>query len=102
MFRSLFSRSTRSKLAHILAGRPLIIDVRTPEEFHQGHVTGSVNIPLEKLRDEMKNLDKRQPIVTCCRSGIRSASAAALLTSNGFMASNGGTWQSVERQMPAS
>ncbi len=99
MLRSLFGLGKKTDIAHILAGGALIVDVRTADEYRQGHVSGSINIPLDTLRNEMRNLDKRQPIVTCCRSGMRSASAAALLTSNGFMATNGGSWQNVEAQV---
>ncbi len=100
MLRSLFGLGKKTALAQILAGGALIIDVRTPEEYRQGHVPGSMNIPLEILQGEMKNLDKRRPIITCCRSGMRSASAALLLTNNGFMARNGGAWEGVERHIP--
>lgn len=99
MFRSLFGLGKKTTLVQILASGALIIDVRTPEEFRQGHVQGSMNIPLDTMQAELKNLDKRRPIITCCRSGMRSGSAASLLTANGFMAHNGGSWQSVERHV---
>ena len=99
MLRSLFGLGKKTALAQILAGGALIIDVRTPEEYRQGHVQGSLNIPLDNLKGELKNLDKRRPIITCCRSGVRSASAASLLTDHGFMAHNGGSWQSIERHV---
>lgn len=84
----------------MLADGALILDVRTPAEFREGHALDAVNIPLDGLQGELKRLDKRRPIVTCCRSGMRSASAAALLVRSGFMAHNGGTWQHVEQQRP--
>lgn len=99
MLRSLFGLGKKTDLTSILSSGALIIDVRTPEEYRQGHVEGSMNIPLDILKREMKNLDKRRPIITCCRSGMRSASAASMLTGNGFMAHNGGSWQSVERHV---
>lgn len=84
----------------MLSGGALVLDVRTPQEFREGHVPGAVNIPLDSLQAEMRTLDKRKPIITCCRSGMRSASAAALLTSNGFMAHNGGSWVSLGKHLP--
>ena len=92
MLRSILGLGKKHQLAHILSGGAIILDVREPDEFRAGHVDASVNIPLDALAGEMKNLDKRRPIVTCCRSGARSATAAAFLTRNGFMAHNGGAW----------
>lgn len=100
MLGSLLGFRKRVDIAHMLAGGALILDVRTPAEFREGHALDAVNIPLDSLPSELGRLDKRRPIVTCCRSGIRSATAAALLTHNGFMAHNGGTWQRVEQQRP--
>ncbi len=100
MLGSLFGFSNRVDITQMLADGALILDVRTPAEFREGHARDAVNIPLDTLPGELKRLDKRRPIVTCCRSGMRSASAAALLTRNGFMAHNGGTWQRVEQQRP--
>ncbi len=70
-----------------------IIDVRTKGEFQQGHIKNSVNIPLDKISDNLKKLDKSKPIITCCASGMRSASARSILKSNGFtQVYNGGSW----------
>jgi rhodanese-related sulfurtransferase len=99
MLRSILGIGKKNKLAHMLSGGAIILDVREPEEFRAGHVEGSLNIPLDALAGEMKNLDKRQPIVTCCRSGARSAAAASLLTKNGFMAHNGGPWTTVQKYL---
>ena len=72
-----------------------IIDVRTPEEFRSGHVKGSVNIPLDKLQGQLGKIDKKKPVITCCRSGARSGMAADVLKRNGFECYNGGPWTSV-------
>jgi phage shock protein E len=61
-----------------------IVDVRTPEEFAQGHFDGAVNIPLDKVPErlqEFKNMSA--PIVAYCRSGNRSGQAMAFLKQNG-------------------
>ena len=76
-----------------------IIDVRTPAEFSNGHIRNSKNIPLQQLAAEMKKLDLKKPIVTCCASGMRSASAKSLLQQNGFEAYNGGGWSSLENKL---
>jgi phage shock protein E len=70
-----------------------IIDVRTKAEFQQGHLKNSINIPLDKLSDNLRKLDKKRSIITCCASGMRSASARSILISNGFtQVYNGGSW----------
>ena len=52
-----------------------IIDVRTPAEFSNGSIRFAKNIPLQELAAELKKLDVKKPIITCCASGMRSASA---------------------------
>lgn len=74
----------------------VVIDVRTIEEFEEGHVQGSKNIPLNTISgqiEQIKKLDK--PVITCCRSGARSGSAATILKQHGIDAINGGPWGSV-------
>lgn len=76
-----------------------IIDVRTPAEFKNGHIKQAKNIPLQKLQSEMKKLDLKKPIITCCASGMRSASAKSILQQNGFEAYNGGGWSSLQNKL---
>lgn len=76
-----------------------IIDVRTPAEFSNGHIKQSKNIPLQELVSEMKKLDVKKPIITCCASGMRSASAKSLLQQNGFEEHNGGGWASLQNKL---
>jgi rhodanese-related sulfurtransferase len=63
---------------------PLVIDVRQPEEFHQGHIAGAKLIPLAELRKRMKELPQGREIVCVCASGSRSGSAAKLLAKEGY------------------
>jgi rhodanese-related sulfurtransferase len=76
----------------------IILDVRTKQEYQAGHVKGSVNIPLNTLESNISKLKKDKPIITCCASGMRSASAKSILKSNGFAAVyNGGSWVSLNK-----
>jgi len=78
----------------------IILDVRTPGEFNQGAITGAKNIPLQTLKtkiDYIKKLNK--PVITCCASGMRSASAASILNKNNIEATNGGGWQSLQKKL---
>ena len=61
-----------------------IIDVRLEDEFRSGHLRGAVNIPLYLLRVKARMLNRGAPYVVYCQTGNRSASAAFLLTEQGF------------------
>ncbi len=76
----------------------VILDVRTKSEYAGGHIKNSVNIPVDQLSNNLSKFkDKDAPIITCCASGMRSASAKGILKSNGFTnVHNGGSWQSVQ------
>lgn len=55
-----------------------IIDVRTPEEFSEGHIPGAVNIDIdgEQFAAKIAQLDKSRPVAVYCRGGRRSKEAA--------------------------
>ena len=77
-----------------------IVDVRTKAEYQQGHIKGSVNIPLNNLPNHYSKLDKNKPVLTCCASGMRSAQAKSLLKANGFSeVHNGGGWMSLNNRI---
>jgi len=77
-----------------------IIDVRSREEFSSGHIRGSLNIPLQNLTASLSKIKKDQPVITCCASGVRSASAKSVLLSNGFSeVHNGGGWVSLQNKI---
>ena len=80
----------------------VIVDVRSPQEYAGGHIRGSVNIPLNDLQRQLKRLpDKQKPIITCCASGMRSASAKSILRSQGYAeVINGGGWHSLSGKWP--
>ncbi len=63
----------------------VLLDVRTPGEYREGHIPGSKNIPLQTL-DEIEEIieNKAAPIFVHCLSGGRSRQAAALLQQMGY------------------
>jgi phage shock protein E len=84
--------------AAVIANGGVIVDVRTQGEYAGGHVKGSLNIPLDQLKSQMKLLKKDKPVITCCASGMRSSSAKSLLQANGFTeVHNGGSWYSLKK-----
>ena len=64
----------------------LVVDVRTPEEFAEGHFPGAINIPHEDIIQgiEAHNVGKDQTVLLYCRSGNRSGQAEVRLQSAGF------------------
>ena len=64
----------------------LIVDVRTPEEFADGHYPGAINIPHETILDGLSQLGVTQvtPVILYCRSGNRSGQAEQALLKKGF------------------
>ena len=67
---------------------PLLLDVREPSEYkgELGHISGSLLIPLTELPTRAKELEehRNRQIIAICRSGVRSTTAAAILTALGF------------------
>ena len=73
--------------ARIEAGNaPLILDVRTPDEFAAGHIPGAVNIPHTEVGDRLFELgdDKTREIVVHCKSGRRADAAQTVLLVAGY------------------
>lgn len=65
-----------------------LLDVRTEKEFQKSHIIGSINIPVDKLRNELSTLNKDKTIYLYCKTGIRGYIAQRILKQNGFNASN--------------
>jgi len=62
-----------------------LVDVRSPEEFAAGHISGAVNIPVDEVEGRMGEIGPRdRPVVLYCRSGNRSAHAARILERSGY------------------
>jgi len=66
--------------------RPLVVDVRQPEEYRLGHIAGAKLIPLGDLSKRINELPKDKEIVCVCASGNRSHSATKLLVNAGYNA----------------
>lgn len=63
-----------------------VIDVRTPQEYQDGHIKNAQNINVQSadFKAKMGNFDKDKPIYIYCRSGARSAKAGKILEDMGF------------------
>lgn len=92
----IFSPGSSSCLGNV--DDALIVDVRTPNEFREGHVDGSINVPLDQIESRIKELENAQrPLILCCASGMRSGRATTMLRQRGVDCCNGGSWVSVHQ-----
>ena len=61
---------------------------------------GSVNVPLSELNRSLSRVRRDKPVITCCASGMRSASAKAILEGHGYrQVFNGGGWSGLQRRL---
>jgi rhodanese-related sulfurtransferase len=63
---------------------PQLVDVRTPREYAEKHINGSVNVPLNHLGDRIRELGPDRPVLVHCAGGYRSSIAASLLEKQGY------------------
>ena len=79
---------TATELAAQLGGDkpPLVVDVRSPKEFHGelGHIDGALNLPLDELESRVHELPNDRPLALVCHTDRRSRTAARLLHSRGY------------------
>ncbi|WP_024929515.1 rhodanese-like domain-containing protein [Methylophilus sp. OH31] len=85
----------------------LVLDVREPDEFAQGHLQGARNVPLSQLSARLKELEKfrDKPVLVVCERGRRANTAAKLLKAQQFTTLNvlkGGMQAWIEAKMPSS
>jgi phage shock protein E len=99
--KQLFGFGPKVDFAQLIKEGAIIVDVRTKGEYQQGHIKGSLNIAVDTLRNNLSKLkDKNKPVITCCASGMRSASAKSILISNGYAnVYNGGGWNSLQNKI---
>jgi rhodanese-related sulfurtransferase len=93
--------SEKEKVAEIkeyLAKDAVVLDVRTEEEWDEGHTSSAEHIVLNFIPDEIETIKSwGKPVIAVCRSGARSQQATNFLTSNGVDVINGGPWQNVDQ-----
>ena len=93
--------AAKTDFTQLISEGAVILDVRSHGEYVTGHIEGSINISVNKLSENLNKLkSKNQTIITCCASGMRSASAKGILESNGYKnVINGGSWQSLNSKL---
>ncbi len=79
--------------------KPIVIDVRSADEFAKGHAEKSINIPLQEMEERLDEIKKiKSPIVLVCGGGTRNIKAAELLKSCGIAGEAGGGWKKVNEK----
>lgn len=91
----------KTDFAELKNNGAIILDVRSKSEFSGGHIKGAMNIPVSDLQNNLSKLkNKNKPIITCCASGMRSASAKSILQNAGYTeVYNGGGWMSLDNKI---
>jgi rhodanese-related sulfurtransferase/glyoxylase-like metal-dependent hydrolase (beta-lactamase superfamily II) len=82
---------------------PVVLDVRTEREWQGSHIAGSLNIPLQHLRQRLQEVPSNRPLVVHCGSGYRSSIAASILVQHGFtqvtdLVGGMGAWEASQLQ----
>lgn len=71
-----------------LSGDSVLLDTRTNREYQNGHIENALHIPLDSLRERMRELPQEKTIYVYCQSGLRSYIACRILSQNGFSCAN--------------
>lgn len=78
-------------------GSVTLLDVRTPGEYADGHAEGFVNLPVDNLRERLREVPAGKPVYVICQSGLRSYIACRILAQQGFKCYNlSGGWRLYE------
>jgi phage shock protein E len=101
LLKKIFGLGPTVNFADLVKNGAIILDVRSKNEFSSGHIKGATNIPVDVLKNNLIQLkDKNKTIITCCASGMRSASARNILKTNGFTnVYNGGGWNNLKNKV---
>ncbi len=100
-FFDIFKRKNMSvEIKEYLAKGAVVLDVRTLEEWNEGHTEGAEHIVLTTIPLEIEKIKSwNKPVIAVCRSGARSGQATQFLTKNGVDVINGGPWQNVDEHV---
>ncbi len=83
MFTRAYTSVPPQRAAELAEGGAILLDVREPQEWRAGHAPKARHIPLGQLSARLGELPQGRPVIIACRSGSRSARAAAMLAGQG-------------------
>jgi len=72
------------QIEHVNLSSTILLDVRTPDEFALGTITGAINIPIDEIRNRLSELPKNKRIIVFCGVGLRGYVACRILSQNGY------------------
>ena len=98
---NLFKKQETVDYKKLIKEGAIIVDVRSAEEFSDGHIGGALNIPLDVLLSHLSKIgDAKKPVITCCASGRRSSMAKDMLEKAGYKhVYNGGGWRTLKSKL---
>lgn len=79
-----FKQINVDKVRELVESGAFIVDVRETYEYKRGHIKGSINIPLSRLRSSLTEIPKDRPVYLHCRTGQRSYNAVMALQNLGY------------------
>jgi rhodanese-related sulfurtransferase len=96
LFGMFSNKDATNKIEEYLKKGAIILDVRTLQEWNEGHINGSEHIVLNSIPEHIEQIKGFQkPIIAVCKSGGRSQSATDFLSQHGIDIINGGPWGNV-------
>ncbi len=86
VYRGVYDVVHWNQIDNIMKSGGLLIDVSSKKEFARGHIDGSINIPVDEIRNRLNEItvEKDYPIYVNCQSGVRSYIAIRILQGNGY------------------
>ena len=84
IFEKAFKQVKVSDVRHLVETNQVIIDVREPHEFKQGHIMNAINIPMSQFRERLDEIPKDKDVFIHCRSGQRSYNVVSALGQLGY------------------
>ena len=79
---SKFETITTNEALELMDKGAIVIDVRSADEYNEGHIKSAINIPVDKI--ESITYDKDQTLIVYCASGVRSSNAVNILADMGY------------------
>ncbi len=86
VFSKPYTTVTVTETKDLLSKGAVLIDVRSAQEWRSGRAPQAKHLPLDRLQNSTAGINKNKPVIAVCASGVRSASAARLLASQGYQA----------------
>ena len=100
MFNLFRKKKMVEEIKEYLAKGAIVLDVRTKEEWDEGHTEGAKHIVLTVIPSEIEKIKSwGKPIIAVCRSGGRSGQATQFLANQGIDIINGGPWGNVDEHV---